>query len=57
MKYKIIRFLFFANLTVAGIALGLVLLKPNNPGVIMTGIGALCAAIICGMALRRIKLK
>lgn len=53
MKQKIIKVLFYSNLTVVGIAIGLNLAFPISPGYILTGIGALCAAIVCGMEINR----
>jgi hypothetical protein len=53
MKQKIIRILFFLNLTIVGIALGLSFARPISPGLILTGIGTLCAAIICGMEINK----
>ena len=48
MRLKLIRIIYFANLTIAGLILGLTLVLPIYPGLILTGIGAILFAIICG---------
>lgn len=57
MKKLIIRILFWANLIIVGIVVGISFRTQINIGFIFTAIGALLAAIICGREILKMNKK
>ena len=50
-----LRIIYFANLTLAALIISLTIVRPISIGLVLTGIGAILAAIICGIEIIRKK--